>query len=83
MSSSCLKLLLALTLFVIITECRPKRQMKECHDNDECASGFSCILAQKYGKKICAKYKSEVKENKRNMNLDYTNPSDYSGINRV
>ena len=54
--------------------------MKECHDNEECASGFSCILAKKYGKKICAKYKSEVKENKRKKNLDYTNPS---GITRV
>ncbi len=54
--------------------------MKECHDNEECASGFSCILAKKYGKKVCAKYKSEVKENTQNKNPDYTIPS---GIIRV
>ena len=68
MSSSCLKILLALTLLFAITDCRPKRQMKQCHDNKKCTLGFFCILAKKYGNKICAKYKQE-----QNKNLDYTN----------
>ena len=55
MSSSCLKLLLALTLFVIITECRPNRRpRKECKDDDDCSSGFSCIQIVRKGK-LCAK----------------------------
>ena len=41
MLSSCLKLLLGLTLFVILTECRPKK-LKECNDDADCGSGFSC-----------------------------------------
>ena len=62
MSSSCLKLLLALTLFVIITECRPKfrsRKTKTCTDDDDCGPGFSCIQTPKKGK-MCAKAKAEA-----------------------
>ena len=60
MSSSCLKLLLALTLFVIITECRPNRRpRKACKDDDDCSPGFSCIQTQKKGK-MCAKERAKA-----------------------
>ena len=66
MSSSCLKLLLALTLFVIITECRPqgpggrpRRAKKTCKDGGECSLGFSCLQTPT-GKKRCAKGKSDA-----------------------
>ena len=42
MSSSCLKLLVGLCLFVIITECRAKK-LKRCHNQHDCDSGLSCI----------------------------------------
>ena len=58
MSSSCLKLLLALTLFVIITECYYGGE--PCMDDDqidtsysECSLGFSCIKTK--GKAKCVK----------------------------
>ena len=57
MSSSCLKLLLALTLFVIITECRPNRRPRKiCKDDGDCSSGFSCIQTPNDGK-LCARAK--------------------------
>ena len=63
MSSSCLKLLLALTLFVIITECRPNRpngrSRKECKDDDDCSPGFSCIQTKRKGK-MCAKERAKA-----------------------
>ena len=63
MSSSCLKLLLALTLFVIITECRPKGrprgQRKVCKDDDDCSSGFFCIQTPNHGK-MCARARVEA-----------------------
>ena len=64
MSSSCLKLLLALTLFFIITECRPQgtgrkprrgQVRKPCNYDYDCIRGFSCV--QK-GEKICTKAKA-------------------------
>ena len=71
MSSACLKLLLALALFVIITECRPQRSggprkgprkgssRKPCEADDECGEGFSCKTGRK-GNKVCAKTKAEA-----------------------
>ena len=73
MSPSCLKLLLVLTLFVIITECRPKlRSRKVCKDDDDCGPGFSCIKTRK-GNKMCAKAKAEVAKPSK-----YKNPSIYN-----
>ena len=73
MSSSCLKLLLALTLFVIITECRPNRHLrrkrKECKEDDECGSGFRCIQTPKKGK-ICAKARAEGAKLSKYKNTD-------------
>ena len=64
MSSSCLKLLLALTLFVIISECRTNlRSRKPCKDDDDCGPGFSCIQTRirtrKKGK-ICTKQRPQI-----------------------
>ena len=73
MSSSCLKLLLALTLFVIITECRPKfrsRKTKTCTDDDDCGPGFSCIQTPKKGK-MCAKAKAEAVKPSKYKTTDY------------
>ena len=73
MSSSFLKLLLALTLFVIITECRPKlrkRLGKSCKDDDDCGSGFSCIQTPKKGK-MCAKSKAEAVKTSKYKTTDY------------
>ena len=71
MSSSCLKLLLALTLFVIITECRPKlRSRKVCKDDDDCGPGFSCIKTRK-GNKMCAKAKAEAAKPSKYKTTDY------------
>ena len=75
MSPSCLKLLLALTLFVIITECRPKqklrtRKTKACKDDDDCGQGFSCIQTPKKGK-MCAKAKAETVKPSKYKITDY------------
>ena len=71
MSSSCLKLLLALTLFVIITECRPKlTSRKACKDDDDCGPGFSCIQTPKKGK-MCAKAKAEAVKPSKYKTTDY------------
>ena len=71
MSSSCLKLLLALTLFVIITECRPnRRSRKECKDDDDCSSGFSCIQTLKKGK-MCAKARAKAAKLSKYKTTDY------------
>ena len=69
MSSSCLKLLLALTLLVIITECQPRRPRKQCTDDADCSPGFSCLKTPK-GRKMCAKAKA--KEPSKYKNTDYT-----------
>ena len=69
MSSSCLKLLLALTLFVIITECRPKPR-KACKDDSECGSGFSCIKTR-IGKYMCAKAKAEAAKPSKYKTTNY------------
>ena len=73
MSSSCLKLLLALTLFVIITECRPQgpgerprkaKARKACKTGGDCRLGFSCLLTWKGNKRVhrCRKgtYNSKI-----------------------
>merc|ERR1712037_761591 len=87
MSSSCLKLLLALTLFVIITECRPnRRSRKECKDDDDCSPGFSCIQTRKKGN-VCAKARPEAAkpnpetdvEEGENHNADATNGDEDDG----
>ena len=79
MSSSCLKLLLALTLFVIITECRPqgsggrrprKGGRKECKDDADCSPKFSCLENLK-GKKMCAKPKAPAVEPGKYKTTDY------------
>ena len=73
MSSSFLKLLLALTLFVIITECRPKlrtRKTKACKDDDDCGTGFSCIQTPNFGK-MCAKAKVEAVKPSKYKTTDY------------
>ena len=56
MSFSCLKLLLALTLFVIITEGQrvDRRSRKECRNDSHCSSRFSCIKTRG-GSKKCAR----------------------------
>ena len=75
MSSSCLKLLLALTLFVIITECRPKGRprgdrRKVCKDDDDCGPEFSCLQTPKKGK-ICAKARAEAAKPSKYKTTDY------------
>ena len=74
MSLTSFKLLIFVTFLVIIVESRPKRQIKECNEDKECASGFSCMFAKKYGKRICAKLKSSNKEKKHSQNQDYNLP---------
>ena len=56
MSFSCLKLLLALTLFVIITEGQrvDRRSRKKCRNDSHCSSRFSCIKTRG-GSKKCAR----------------------------
>ena len=72
MSSSCLKLLLALTLFVITTECYGEGE--PCMDDDqtdyiysECDSGFSCIKTK--GKAECVK-SNKIKSTSKYKNTD-------------
>ena len=76
MSSSCLKLLLALTLFFIITECRPQgtgrkprrgQVRKPCNDDYDCTRGFLCV--QK-GEKICTKTKAKAVKPSKYKNTD-------------
>ena len=80
MSSSCLKLLLALTLFVIITECRPqgngegrprkaRKTRKTCTDDADCGSNFACVQTPK-GKK-CAKPAAPAVKPSKYKNTDY------------
>ena len=62
MSFSCLKLLLALTLFVIITEGQRvdrRRSRKECRNDSHCSSRFSCIKTRG-GSKKCARRKASA-----------------------
>ena len=64
MSTSYLNLLAIFSLFVILTQGRPERHIKECSDNNDCAPGFSCMHANKLDKQICAKLKSNRVEKK-------------------
>ena len=67
MSSSFLKLLLALTLVIIITECRIR---KICKDDNDCGPGFGCIQTPKKGK-MCAKRRAEAVKKSKYTTTDY------------
>ena len=59
MLSDYLKLLVILSLVANLTESRRKLEnAKECFEDGDCSPGFSCMIAKKYRKQICAKYKS-------------------------
>ena len=58
MLSYCLKLVVILSLIANFTESRRKLEnAKECFEDGDCSPGFSCMLAKKYRKSICAKNK--------------------------
>mgnify|MGYP001204990740 FL=1 len=61
------KILILLTLTTFLIEAKPTKHVKECVHDSDCAQGFGCIMAKKFGKLICAKRKSST------ANLDYTN----------
>ena len=67
MPFSCLKLLLALTLFVIITECRIR---KICKDDNDCGPGFGCIQTPRKGK-MCARTRVEDAKTSKYKTTDY------------
>ena len=56
MFSECLKLFLILNFVANFTESKLEDAM-ECIRDSDCSPGFSCMLAKKYQKRICAKYK--------------------------
>ena len=56
MFSECLKLFLILSFVANFTESKLEDAM-DCIVDGDCSSGFSCMLAKKYQKRICAKYK--------------------------
>ena len=60
------KILILLSLTTLLIEAKPTKHVKECVQDSDCAQGFGCIMAKKFGKLICAKRKST-------SNLDYNN----------
>ena len=68
MLSYFLKLLLILNLIANFTESKP--HAKECFENSDCASGFSCMNAKKYQKRICAKRKYHHNSDYNIMDID-------------
>ena len=64
MSFSCLKLLLALNLFVIITEGqrvdRRSRKLSECRNDLHCSSRSSCIKTRGGRRQICVRTKASA-----------------------
>ena len=87
MSTSCLNLLAIFSLFVILTQGRPERHIKECSDNSDCAPGFSCMHANKLNKQICAKLKSDQEAIKKDVHQEYNDEEvedqgDYNDANQ-
>ena len=56
MFSEYLKLFLILSFVANFTESKLEDAI-ECIEDGDCSLGFSCMLAKKYQKRICAKYK--------------------------
>ena len=56
MLSEYLKLFLILSFMTNFTESKLEDAI-ECIEDSDCSPGFSCMLAKKYQKLICAKYK--------------------------
>ena len=56
MFSEYLKLFLILSFVANFTESKLEDAI-ECIEDGDCSPGFSCMLAKKYQKRICAKYK--------------------------
>ena len=70
-----IKICILLALLSYSIEGKPTKHVKECVQNSDCAEGFGCIMAKKFGKLICAKRKT--------TDLDYTNQQDYDGDDYV
>ena len=62
MLSECLKLFFILSFAANFTESKLE-DAKECFEDGDCSLGFSCMLANKYQKSICAKKKSHQNSN--------------------